>query len=114
MERMPAVREAARVVQGADPLAPALPRAVARAIDRESAHGLVAAARAQAVAFVVEARVEAVELVAERAMLSLDRLHQVEAAMAKQDPIKAERYAGYVEDFYAISRNEIRRMPREF
>jgi hypothetical protein len=75
---------------------------------------LVSAARAQAAAFAADARVEALELVTERAMLSLDRLQRVEAAMSKADPVKAERFNGYVEDFYALSRNEIRRLPREF
>ena len=111
---VPRPRDAARVLRGADPLAPVMPVKVRRSIDRESAWGLTSAARAQAAAFVAEARVEAVELVTERAMYSLDRLQRVEATMSKADPIKAERFNGYVEDFYAISRSEIRRLPREF
>jgi len=103
-----------RAVEGRDPLAPRLPMKVKKAIDRESAWGLTTAARAQAVGFVAEARVEAVEMVMERAMLGLDRLHRVEAALAKQDPLKAERYNGLVEDFLMVARCELRNMTREF
>lgn len=113
-ELIPRPREAAHVLRGADPLAPALPRTIRRSIDRESAWGLVNAARAQAATFVAEARIEALELVTERAMYSLDRLQKVEAAMSKADPIKAERFSGYVDDFYLLSRSEIRRLPREW
>jgi hypothetical protein len=87
---------------------------VRRAVDRESAWGLVSAARAQAAGFAAEARVEAVELATERAMLSLDRLQRVEAAMSKADPIKAERFNGLVEDFLMVARSELRRLPRRF
>jgi hypothetical protein len=110
---MPRPREAARSLRGADPLAPRLPRAVARAVDRESAWGLVNAARAQAVEFVAEARVDAVELVTERAMLGLDRLHRVEAAMAREDPVRSAQFSGLVEDYLMIARSEIRRLPGE-
>lgn len=113
-ELMPRPHEAMRSLRGADPLAPALPMKVRRAVDRESAWGLVSAARAQAVGFVAEARVDAAELVTERTMLGLDRLQRVEAAMAKADPIKAERFTGLVEDFLLVARNEIRRLPSEF
>jgi hypothetical protein len=95
-------------------LAPRLPRAVVRAVDREAAWGLVSAARAQAVEFAAEARIEAAEFVTERAMLSLDRLHRVEAAMVKGDPIKAAQFTGLEEDFLMIARTEIRRLPSEF
>lgn len=65
-ELMPRPREAVREVRGADPLAPALPLKVRRAVDRESAWGLVSAARARAAPFAAEARIGAVELVTER------------------------------------------------
>lgn len=113
-ELMPRPQAAVRTLRGADPLAPMLPYKVRRAVDRESAWGLVSAARAQAAGFVAEARVDAVELVTERAMIGLDRLSRVEAAMAKTDPIKAERFTGLVEDFLLVARSEIRRLPREF
>jgi hypothetical protein len=111
---VPSPRVAIRQLNGADPLAPTLPKQVARAVDREAAWGLANAARAQAVGFVAEARVEATELVTERAMLGLDRLHQVEAAMAKTDPLKAERFSGLVDDYVLVARTEIRRLPREW
>jgi hypothetical protein len=104
----------ARTLRSTDPLTPLLPVKIRRAIDREAAYGIVNAARAQAAGFAAEARVDAVEMVAERAMLGLDRLHRVEAALAKQDPIRAERYSGLVEDFLMIARTELRRLPREF
>jgi hypothetical protein len=113
-ELMPRPREAIRELRGADPLAPRLPVRVQRSVDRESAWGLVSAARAQAAAFAAEARVEAVELVTERAMFGLDRLHRVEAAMVKDDPIKAAQYSGLVDDFLFIARSELRHLPREF
>lgn len=113
-ELMPRPHEASRSLRSADPLAPILPMRVRRAVDRESAWGLVNAARAHAAGFVAEARVDAAELVTERTMLGLDRLQRVEAAMAKADPIKAERFTGLVEDFLLVARSEIRRLPREF
>lgn len=113
-ELMPRPREAIQQLRGADPLAPRLPLKVRRAIDREAAWGLVSAARAQAVGFVADARVDAAEMVAERTMLSLDRLNRVEAAMAKADPVKAERFSGLVDDFLLIARSELRNLPREF
>jgi hypothetical protein len=103
-----------RTVEGRNPLAPRLPMKVKKAIDRESAWGLTNAARAQAVGFVAEARVEAAELVTERTMLGLDRLHRVEAALSKSDPLKAVQYAGLVDDYLLIARCELRRMTREF
>jgi hypothetical protein len=113
-ELIPRPRDGMRTVEGRDPLAPRLPVKVKKAIDRESAWGLANAARAQAVGFVAESRVEAAELVTERTMLGLDRLHRVEAALSKQDPLKAERYNGLVEDFLLIARCELRNMTREF
>jgi hypothetical protein len=83
-------------------------------VDREYAWGLTQAARAQAAGFAADARIDAVEMVTERAMLGLDRLQRVEAAMAKQDPIKAERFTGLVEDFLLVARCELRNLPREF
>jgi hypothetical protein len=106
-----------RVVQqlrGTDPLARQLPRQVRRAVDREAAWGLTTAARAQAVGFVAEARVDAAELVTERTMLGLERLHRIEAAMAKADPIRGERFASLVDDFLLITRTDLRRLQREF
>jgi len=113
-ELIPRPKDAMRIVRDADPLAPALPRAVRQAVDRESARGLIGAARAQAAEYVAEARIEAVEMVVERGMLGLDRLNRIEAALGKADPIKADRYAAYVEVYQAIAINEIRRLPREF
>lgn len=91
-----------------------LPGKLQRAIDQEGAWGLVQAARAQAVAFVSEARIEAAELVTSRAMQGLDRLHRLEAALAKDDPIQAARYDSLVDDFMLVSRHTIRQLPREF
>lgn len=91
-----------------------LPAQVRRAIDREGAWGLVEGARAQAVAFVTEARIEAAELVTARALVGLDRLHRIEAALAKENPIQAARYDSLVEDFLTVARHEIRQLPREF
>jgi len=74
----------------------------------------VNAARAQAAGFVAEARLNAAELVAEQAMLGLNRLHQLEAVFAKADPIKAAQYAGLVDDYLMVARNQIHRLPREW
>lgn len=113
-ELMPRPREGMEQLRGTDPLARRLPRQVRRAVDREAAWALTTAARAQAVGFVAEARVDAAELIAERTMLGLDRLHRVEAAMTKADPIQSAQYAGLVDDFLLIARTELRRLPREF
>jgi hypothetical protein len=113
-ELMPRPREAIQQLRGADPLAPRLPVKVRRAVDRESAWGLVNAARSQAAGFVAEARIDAAELVTERTMVALDRLHRVEAAMSKSDPLQAAQYAGLVEDFMIIAKVELRNMTREF
>jgi hypothetical protein len=101
-------------LRGADPLAPALPRKVQKAIDRESARGLVSAARAQAAEFVTETRIEAVEQATTRAMLGLNRVQQIEAALVGEDPIQAARYGGYVETYYSLSRTALHHMTREF
>jgi hypothetical protein len=53
-------------------------------------------------------------MVVERGMLGLDRLHQLEAVMAKADPINAAQYAGLVDDYLMVARSEIRRLPREW
>lgn len=111
---VPRSNEATRSLRSADPLAPQLPWRVAKAVNRESAWGLVSAARAQAVAFAADARIEAAELVTERAMLGLDRLHRVEAVMARSDPIKAAQFSGLVDEYLVIARTEIRRLPSEF
>lgn len=113
-EVVPRPHEAELIMRGLDPLARPLPRAVDKALSRIGARALAQAAQAQAVGYVASARVDAVELVTERAMLGLDRLQRVEAAMAKADPIKAERFTGLVEDFLLVARNELRRLPREF
>jgi hypothetical protein len=107
-------RESARVLQGTDPLAPRLPARVQRAIDRESGWALTSAARAQAAGFVAEARIGALELVTERTMLGLARLHRIETAIARQDPVQAEEYAELVGDFRMLARGELRRMCEEF
>jgi hypothetical protein len=105
---------AAQQLRGLDPLGKGPPKQVQRAINREAAWGLTGGAHAQAAGFIAEARVDATEMVAERAMLGLDRLHRIEAAMAKTDPVKAEQYAGLVDDFLLVARTELRRLPREF
>lgn len=113
-EITPRLQEAMVTRRGADPMAPRLPFRVQRAINREAAWGLTSAARAQAAGFAADSRIDALEMVTERAMVAVDRLAHLEAAMSKGDPLKAERYTGLVEDFVAIARNEIRRLPREF
>ena len=96
-----------------DPLALRLPARVLRAIDREAAWGLTAAARAQAAGFAADALVDAVEMVTEHALAAVERLNHLEASMAKADPVKAERDTAVVDDFVVIARNELRRLPRE-
>lgn len=113
-ELVPRLQETMITRRGADPLAPRLPSKAQRAINREAAWGLTAAARAQAAGFAGDALIEAVEMVTERAILAVDRLAQVEAAMTKADPVKADRYSALVDDFLMVARNEIRRLPREF
>lgn len=41
-------------------------------------------------------------------MFGLDRLHRIEAAMTKDDPIKAAQYSGLVDDFLMLARSELR------
>lgn len=113
-EVVPRPQEAAPVLRGADPLAPALPKRVERAIQRESARGLVGATRAQAAAFVAEARLEAGEQATVQGMVSFNRVEQVEAALIGDDPIRAARLAGYVEGYYALSQGVLHQMTREF
>jgi hypothetical protein len=113
-ELMPQPRDAMRVLRGSDPLAPRLPARVQRAIDRESAWGLVATARAQAAAIVSSARIDAVGMVTETALLVLDRVQSVEATVARKDPLKADRASGLVDEFHLVARHEIRRTPEMF
>jgi len=109
---IPRPRDGMRTIEGRDPLSPRLPIKVKRAIDRESAWGLANAARAQAVGFVAEARVEAAEMVTERAMLGVHRLHQVREALGASDPIEADELSGLVRDFTLVSRAELRNLAR--
>ena len=97
-----------------DPFAPALPKAVQRAMQRTGGWALANAAHAQAVGYVTASRIEAMEVAAEQALLSLDRVSRLEAAVAKRDPVNAERAAGFIEDFVFVARHEIRAMSREF
>jgi hypothetical protein len=113
-ELMPRMREALNSRRRFDPLGPRLPIRVQRAVDREAAWGLAAAARAQAAGFAADARLDAEEMVTERAMVAAERLNRLEAAMAKHDPVQAERVAGLVDDFLMIARLEIRRLSKEF
>lgn len=96
------------------PLAPKWPRAVRKAIDQEMARGLHGAASAQADGFIASARIDAAELVTERALIGIDRLNRVEAAMSKSDPLQAARYAGLVDDFVLVARCELRNLSRGF
>lgn len=80
-----------------------LPRGVQAMVDAETARGL---ARAQ--------RVNAAGFVAQAAMSNLDMLGLMESAIARRDPVSAERAAAIVEDFTFVARCELRRMAREF
>jgi|HubBroStandDraft_1064217.scaffolds.fasta_scaffold37071_2 hypothetical protein len=97
-----------------DPFAPSRPKAVQRSLDRTGAWALTNAAHAQAVGYVTASRIEAMEVATEQALLGLDRVTRLEAAIAKRDPINAERAAGFIEDFVFAARHEIRTMSREF
>lgn len=113
-ELVPRPGDAAQVLRGVDPLAPALPKKVEVAIQRESARGLVGATRAQAAGFVAEARIEALEQATVRAMVGLNRVQKVEAALIGDDPIQAGRLGGYVEAYYSLSQGALYQMTREF
>lgn len=113
-ELMARPREAMRGVRDTDPLARRLPAKVQRAVDRESAWGLVGAARAQAAGYVAEARIEAAELATEVGLLCLDRLQRVETATGRADPIRAERAAGLVEEYLLVARSEVHQLRRNF
>jgi hypothetical protein len=80
-----------------------LPRGVQRMVDAEVARGL---ARAQ--------RVNAAGFVAQAAMTNLDMLGLMESAIARRDPVSAERASAIVEDFTFVARCELRRMARGF
>jgi hypothetical protein len=97
-----------------DPFAPRLPAKVQRSLDRTGGWALSTAAHAQAVGYVTASRIEATELATEQALLSLDRVTRLEAAVATRDPINAERAAAFIEDFVFTTRHVIRTMSREF
>lgn len=113
-ELVPRPGDAAAVLRGTDPLAPALPRSVERAIQRESARGLVGAARAQAAGLVAETRLDVLEQATVRAMVGLNRVQQVEAALIGDDPIQAARLGGYVQTYYSLSQAALYQMTKEF
>ena len=113
-ELVPRPQDGMRVLRSSDPLAPRLPAKVRRAIDRESAWGIVTAARAQAAGMVVTARIDAAEMAVDGAMLGTERLTLLEASLAKQDPIRAERYSRFVDDFAMFARGQIHDMRRMF
>ena len=97
-----------------DPLAPALPREVQRAIDRESARGLVAAARAQAEGFATSAQIGAVAYATHEALSAYAFIRAHERAIASQDLVTAEEVAGYRHDFNNISRALIWHLAERF
>jgi hypothetical protein len=101
-------------LQTPGPLDRQWPKAVERAANREVARGLQGAARAQAAGYVATARVEAAELVTERAMLGVHRLHQVCEALGASDPIEADELSGLVRDFTLVSRMELRTLARRW
>jgi hypothetical protein len=72
---------------------------VQRRVDEAAAEGLVAAAYVQAAAWV-----------AQNGMARTAMLCAQEQRLAAADPLVADRYAGFVDDFVAIARNELRRM----
>ena len=75
------------------------PRWVQRMADDAAAEGLVAAARLQAAAWV-----------AQDGMMRTAMLSAQEQRLMAADPLVADRYAGFVDDFVAVARNELRRM----
>lgn len=81
---------------------PRLPRTVQRAVDMQSARGLVGAARVQAASFVAQVAIHNLEL-----------LSHYEATASASDPVAASRYTGIVEDFLLVARSEMRRMARD-
>jgi hypothetical protein len=113
-ELMPSPRDAMHQLRGTNPLARRLPKEVRQARNRIAAKGFLGGVQAQAAEFVTEARIDAVEQVTERTMIALERLGHVEASMVRGDPIRAERFAGLVDDFLLIARTELRRLPDEF
>lgn len=76
-----------------------LPRSVQAAVDEEAAHGLVAVTRIRTAAWV-----------AEEAMLRTQILEGLEQHLAAEDPVAADRYARYVEDFVLVARTTLRRL----
>jgi hypothetical protein len=86
-------------LRDADLVSPPLPRAAERAIAAEASRGLVRAARVQAAGYV-----------AATALTQLELLGHVEAAVAKRDPVSAERAAGFIDDFVFVARHELRKM----
>lgn len=80
-----------------------LPKGVQRMVDAEAARGL---ARAQ--------RVNAAGFAAQAALTNLDMLGLMESAIARRDPVSAERAGAIVEDFLFVARIELRRMAQGF
>jgi hypothetical protein len=55
-------------------------------------------------------RVEAAAFVASTVLTNLELLSLQEAAVAKRDPVSAERAQAIIEDFVMVARNELRHM----
>lgn len=100
-ELVPRGRYSPMNVDDMDLVTTRLPKAVVRSIDAEAARGLTRAAR-----------VKAAGIVAETALAEVELLSRMEGAVAKGDPIAADRVSGIVEEFVHIARSEIRRMGR--
>lgn len=75
---------------------------------------IVGAARAEAVGYVAATQIGVAEFAVHCGMESLNRLHQHESAVTRNDPIQAERVSGYIEDFMMVSRHVIRDLPRRW
>ena len=92
------------------PLAPRLGRRVQRAVDHESARGLVAGARADADGYGAARRVAATEDVARYGLRQVAELSAEEAYYTEQAPDGAVRYQLIVDTFSAVVANQVARV----
>ena len=87
-----------------------LPREVQRAVDLESAKGLVEATRVQAQGHVAWTRIQVTEQVASTGMAQLAALSAEEGRLIRQAPLGEERYRAIVDTFAGVVANEVAKL----
>jgi hypothetical protein len=102
----PQISDALLGARDAD-LLPRIPRSMQRAVDAQTARGLVWAARAQANAYAAHTRIEGASFVARMGMQRVAELSAEEVCYTAQTPMAEARYRAIADSFAALVNNEV-------